>query len=326
MINWITTAFYVLGIASAILIFISIVTAFMGKPSWGQMRVMGVTLALFGWINAIFYFSVFQAAFGIISVILNLPIWMDIILFVLLLGAASFVFIKLSERSTFKPEAFIAVVLIPLSLSGVKIVGTAAKEGSLLVPKYGWMMLPKAMASEANGVSKMGLKDLKEAPKLPLSRGQTAEKVAEEVPTTKKIDVSKSIESITERPNWRQSEKDIGQKFLDEGYTEQISFKDGKQVVYGTKGSTRPDWYKEGSSIEIKNYDLQTVAKQKSLIENVTQQAVKRSNELSEGTVQSLYVDVRGQQIDRNTLESITEKIDKESKGLIKQENIRFLR
>ena len=173
MINFITTAFYILGLASTLLILISVLTALMGKPSWGQMRVMGVTLALFGWINALFYFAVFQAAFGIISLILNLPIWIDIVLSVLLLVAASVIFIQLSQRATFKPEAFIAVVLVPLSISGVSIIGTASKEGSLLVSKYGWLVIPKVIAHDIQDISKF---TTKEAPKLPISKGGDIEK------------------------------------------------------------------------------------------------------------------------------------------------------
>lgn len=43
------------------------------------------------------------------------------------------------------------------------------------------------------------------------------------------------------RPTPQQSEKDIG-KDLGERWRAQVSFKDGKEVPYGTKGSTRPDW------------------------------------------------------------------------------------
>ena len=41
MIDFVYWAFYALGLAFAVSFLISIVTAFMGKPSWGQMRVTG---------------------------------------------------------------------------------------------------------------------------------------------------------------------------------------------------------------------------------------------------------------------------------------------
>ena len=127
------------------------------------------------------------------------------------------------------------------------------------------------------------------------------------------------------RPDWRQSEKDVGRK-LGEGYTDQISFKDGKVVPYGTKDSTRPDWYKTGMSVEVKNYDIQTADGQKRLIDNVIQQSIDRAKHLPAGTSQSLRIDVRGQQIDRNILESIVDKISNGSGGRILPENINILK
>jgi len=253
MIDFVYWAFYALGLAFAVSFLISVVTAFMGKPSWGQMRVTGVTLALFGWINALFYLAVFEAAYGIISFILNLPSWINIVLSILLFGATSVIFIKLSQRTTFKREAFIAVVLVPLSISGVSIIGTAAKEGSLLVSKYGWLVIPKVIAHDIQDISKFRTK---EAPKLPISKGIPIEK---EVPTITKVDAPQNLEPINVRPNWRQSEKDV-RKILGEGYTEQRLFKDGKEVLYGTKDSTRPDFYTTSRSVEVKNYDIQTGA------------------------------------------------------------------
>ena len=324
MINFITTPFYILGLVSALLVLISVVTAFMGKPSWGQMRVMGVTLALFGWINALFYFAVFQSALGLISFILNFPIWIDIVFSLLLFIAGSIIFIQLSGRSTFKPAAFMAVVLVPLSISGVSIIGTAAKDGSLLVSKtlYGLLVIPKVIAHDIQDISKLKIGDLKEAPKLPTSKGGSIEK---EVSKITKIDAPQNLETTNVRPNWRQSEKDVGQK-LGEGYTDQISFKDGKEVPYGTKDSTRPDWYKTRMSVEVKNYDIQTADGQKRLIDNVIRQSIERAKHLPDGTSQSLNIDVRGQQIDTNILESIVDKIRKGSEDLILPENINILR
>ena len=324
MINFITAPFYILGLVSALLVLISVVTAFMGKPSWGQMRVMGVTLALFGWINALFYFAVFQSALGLISFILNFPIWIDIVFSLLLFIAGSIIFIQLSGRSTFKPAAFMAVVLVPLSISGVSIIGTAAKDGSLLVSKtlYGLLVIPKVIAHDIQDISKLKIGDLKEAPKLPTSKGVSIEK---EVSKITKIDAPQNLETTNVRPNWRQSEKDVGQK-LGEGYTDQISFKDGKEVPYGTKDSTRPDWYKTRMSVEVKNYDIQTADGQKRLIDNVIRQSIERAKHLPDGTSQSFKIDVRGQQIDRNILEIIVDKISKGSEGLILPENINIIK
>jgi len=70
----------------------------------------------------------------------------------------------------------------------------------------------------------------------------------------KKLDQAVSIIKGTgnARPSWRQSEIDIGKEYPE--YSAQKSFKNGKEVPYGTKGSSRPDFYREGFSIEVKNY------------------------------------------------------------------------
>jgi hypothetical protein len=166
LVNQTPTAFYLLGIACALSILVSAINALRGKPSWGQARVMGVTSVLFGWINLLFYFAVFQAGYGIVSAILNFPDWIDILLSILLFVFAAIIYFLLSARSTFKPEPFIAVVLLPLSLTGVKIVNTSFKEGTLLVNKVGLFYVPEIVTSQTKKLSKIVTEDVKRAPKL----------------------------------------------------------------------------------------------------------------------------------------------------------------
>ncbi|CAJ7329435.1 Uncharacterised protein [Burkholderia pseudomallei] len=127
------------------------------------------------------------------------------------------------------------------------------------------------------------------------------------------------------RPSWRQSEQDAGKR-LGDGYEEQKSFKDGKEVPYGTKGSTRPDWYKDGSSVEVKNYNIETSAGQERLIDNVSKQAIYRAQQLPSNTVQSLFVDVRGQAVSRGELQNVIQAITTRSNGIIQPGNITILR
>ncbi|MCV7757473.1 hemagglutinin, partial [Pluralibacter gergoviae] len=64
--------------------------------------------------------------------------------------------------------------------------------------------------------------------------------------------------SSTVRPTPRQSEIDVG-KDLGDGWRDQVSFKDGKEVPYGTKDSVRPDWCQGNTcSVEVKNYNVTT--------------------------------------------------------------------
>ncbi|WP_197096689.1 SIMPL domain-containing protein, partial [Paraclostridium sordellii] len=68
------------------------------------------------------------------------------------------------------------------------------------------------------------------------------------------VNIQNKSNKISKRPSWRQSEIDVQAEFPD--YKPQKSFIDGKEVPYGTKGSSRPDFYKKGTSIEVKNYKI----------------------------------------------------------------------
>jgi hypothetical protein len=128
------------------------------------------------------------------------------------------------------------------------------------------------------------------------------------------------------RPSWRQSEQDISQQYKDQGYREQVSFKDGEEVPYGTKGSTRPELYRPGDSIEVKNYDVTTSAGRSRLVRNVVDQAMKRAANLPEGTTQALRVDVRGQDVPIDTLNEMASRIAARTGGKIDMSQIRFVR
>ncbi|WP_229804756.1 LysM peptidoglycan-binding domain-containing protein [Paludibacterium paludis] len=136
-----------------------------------------------------------------------------------------------------------------------------------------------------------------------------------------------STESIKiARPSWRQSELDVGLDLLDQGYRPQVSFKNGLEVPYGTKGSVRPEYYRDGMSVEVKNYDVETEAGRLRLVRNVVNQAAQRLSNLPENTVQNLTIDVRGQSISRGELNRMLESIERKSGGSISRENINILR
>lgn len=128
-------------------------------------------------------------------------------------------------------------------------------------------------------------------------------------------------ESIPKRPSWRQSELDVESEFPD--YNPQKSFIDGKEVPYGTKGSSRPDCYKKGASIEVKNYKITTTEGRSRLINNISKQVNKRITDLPDGTIQTVIVDVRGQDVSNDILKSIRDKILEKSNTNV---NIQFKR
>ena len=126
------------------------------------------------------------------------------------------------------------------------------------------------------------------------------------------------------RPSHKQSEKDVG-KGLGSGWKEQVSYKDGKEVPYGTKGSTRPDWCNGSTcSIEVKNYNVAT--NQSGLINNVAKQAIDRQTNLPSGMKQEIVIDTRGQRITAAQEDFIVRGIVQKSNGIIKPTDIQFKR
>ncbi|MBP2623226.1 hypothetical protein [Streptococcus oricebi] len=125
----------------------------------------------------------------------------------------------------------------------------------------------------------------------------------------------------TKRPSWRQSEIDIGKDYPD--YEAQKSFLNGEEVPYRTKGSVRPEYYKSGHSIEVKNYNLETPSGRNNLVNNVSKQIIQRNANLPSGTFQTIVVDIRGQRVSHDILKSIKSKILNKSQT---QVEIRFMK
>ena len=120
---------------------------------------------------------------------------------------------------------------------------------------------------------------------------------------TPEAGVSVGSGDSTQRPTWRQSETDVGE--LNPDYEAQKSFLNGKEVPYATCGSSRPDFYTTGSSIEVKNYNVTNNFGRNSLINTVSNQVNKRIADLPSGTKQTIIIDVRGQQITNDVLRQI---------------------
>ena len=128
--------------------------------------------------------------------------------------------------------------------------------------------------------------------------------------------ISKSSNSSSKRPSWRQSELDAAEDFSD--YLEQISFLEGKKVPYGTKGSVRPDLYKDGFSMDVKNYNVETASGRSNLARNIEKQYYQRLDNLPKGTIQSVLIDIRGQNISQDNLNALYNNIMKRTNNGIK--------
>ncbi len=119
--------------------------------------------------------------------------------------------------------------------------------------------------------------------------------------------------SNVKRPNWRDSESDVGKSYPNYDY--QKSFKGGNEVPYGTKGSVRPEYYTRGHSVEVKNYNIETSSGRNNLINNVSKQVKQRTTNLPEGTKQTVVIDIRGQNVSNDTLKNVRNRIIEKSKS-----------
>lgn len=106
--------------------------------------------------------------------------------------------------------------------------------------------------------------------------------------------------ALRKRPTWRQSEIDVGLEFPD--YSPQVSFLNGVEVPYGTPGSVRPDYYKSGNSIEVKNYNVTSAAGRSKLIRNILTHYQKRGTNMPANTAQTVVIDIRGQGLSQDSM------------------------
>ena len=120
---------YLVSIFYAVLIFLGLlglaiaIQVFRKRLSWGAARRMGVPMTIFIWMNAIYGLVLFEGAYGLVSIILELPLWIDILIFVVILAITMAVYFRLLHRNKFKPTLFTALFLVPLSVPGIHTTG-----------------------------------------------------------------------------------------------------------------------------------------------------------------------------------------------------------
>ena len=145
-------------------------------------------------------------------------------------------------------------------------------------------------------------------------------------PLPQRFNVSGYYKTPQTRPSWRQSELDAEAK--NPKFDTQKSFLNGEEVPYGTRGSSRPDLYREGGFlrnekiIEVKNYDISTSRGQNRLINNVSSQ-INKSVANIPGASREVIIDTRGQSISRSTFGNIRNAINANTGGAVK---ITFIR
>src|SRR5262249_31123483 len=95
------------------------------------------------------------------------------------------------------------------------------------------------------------------------------------------------------RPSPRQSELDVNS--LNPKHRPQVSFKNGREVPYGSRGSVRPDNHRVGEALEVKNYDLMDPSSRANMYNTIHRQYLQRTSNLPRGTQQRIIIDIRGQ-------------------------------
>lgn len=94
-------------------------------------------------------------------------------------------------------------------------------------------------------------------------------------------------------------------------------------MPYGAKGSSRPDFFKDSSSIEVKNYKITTSEGRSRLMNNISNQVNKIITDLPNETSQTIIINARGQNVSNDALRSIRDKILEKSNVNV---NIQFKR
>ena len=121
---------------------------------------------------------------------------------------------------------------------------------------------------------------------------------------------TKLIRLRTTIPSPRESELEVLRRYKG---VEQKSFIAGKEVPYATPGSTRPDVIRIFNGlpeyIEVKNYDLNSPMSKYSLSREVLRQITERSQNLPDGSLQRVVLDVRGRKISKDLIERVVQSL-----------------
>jgi len=90
-----------------------------------------------------------------------------------------------------------------------------------------------------------------------------------------------------------------------------------KWCIVQQKGSIRPDYYKPGHCVDIKNYNVTTSSGRSRLVENIRKQYWQRKEFFGPGTKQTFVIDVRGQSVTDDILIDLQNAIYNETETLV---------
>lgn len=137
------------------------------KISWGQARRMGIPISAFAWMNIIYGLVLFEGAYGFVSVLLDLPLWMDITLFLGIFGMTVGVYFKLRRRAKFNSAVFMALFLIPLSIPGIHTAVKLVPEMGKVMPAVGKLVLLIPGVQTAKKLIPLNASEIRKLDKIP---------------------------------------------------------------------------------------------------------------------------------------------------------------
>ena len=141
--DWLLILFYLFLFSVALYSVYLAINVFRMRITWGQARRMGIPAAIFVWIQGIFYLAVADGAYGVVSIILGTPLWLDLTIAFASIIAVVIVFFLLTRRPTFKPRLFIALVLVPLGVPGTHMFAKLVRVGAIEVAPVGAVLVLK---------------------------------------------------------------------------------------------------------------------------------------------------------------------------------------
>ncbi len=180
---------------------------------------------------------------------------------------------------------------------------------------------------QSGKVSALGAQILRENLDREIARGTITRQQAEDVTVVAMAAAAgaggkrRSALKPGKRPTWQESETNHATKKV--ATRKQVSFKEGQEVRFGTKGSVRPDACDDVScTFEIKNYNLANNSR--GLVSNAARQAIQRSEHIPKHLEQRIVIDVTGQKVTRKELNLIADKIVNRSNGVLKRRQVSF--
>ena len=201
-----------------------------------------------------------------------------------------------------------AIAASPTGVGAAALGAVAVEELARGVALSGVSFLSGKMATRAKNNVKASTANLEKTNQYKIERMTDEEAIEAGI-----TDVTAAEAKAQGRPSWKKSELDIEKENY--GYLSQESFKDGIKVPYGTSGSVRPDLYKNGQSIEVKNYNITTSTGRNSVANNIGTQYLQRINNLPQGTKQTVILDIRGQNHNFEMLSDLYSKIEGKTGG-----------